>query len=105
VTTELNTDEYNSTLTDRMINVTGIAHPAIDIWPYVNELVSQKIISAYVFENRIVEIVYQNDGNTFDHVLLPAENASFFIVIVIDLVQQMIVGHYKLDLNELYGLN
>jgi len=104
MTTELNMDEYENTLTERMVNVTGIEMPPVDIWPYVQELVSAKIIAEKVYNEQLVEIAYRNESSTYDHVLLPTANRDIFIVIVIDLVNALIKGHYRQDLNEVYGL-
>jgi hypothetical protein len=101
--TELSIDAYESTLTERMVNITGIAGPAAEIWLYAKELADQHIIPGAVLEKKAIEIIYQNEDKTFDHVLLPAENENVFIVIVIDLLQKKIAGHYRQDLNEVYG--
>ena len=104
MTTELNIDQYERTLTERMVNITGIELPAIDIWPYVQELVNKKIIPEEVFTNQAIEIAYRNESGSFDHVLLPTQNRDVFIVIIIDLTNKQIKGHYRQDLNEVYGL-
>jgi len=87
-----------------MRNVTGLNNDTIDIWPYVKELADEKIVSAQIAADKIVEIVYQNDSKTFDYILLPHDKENIFIVLVIDRLQQKIAGHYRLDLNEVYGV-
>ena len=104
MTTTLNIDAYESTLTERMVDVTGITGPVTDIWPYVRELVSEKIIPESVLAKKTIEIIYQNENKTFDHVLLPTENAGVFMIVIIDLIQKKIMGHYRQDLNEVYGV-
>jgi hypothetical protein len=103
MTRELTYDQYKSTLIHKMENVTKTATPVLDIWPYVQQLVNQKVVLPYVFENNLVEIVYRNGDNSFLHVLLPTDNTNTFIVIIIDLKKIEIKGHYRLELEMEYG--
>ena len=101
---QLTEAEFKSTFTYKMLNVTHTAEPTVDIWSYVQELVIEKIVMKYVYERKLVELVYRNSENTFDHVLLPTNSANVFIVIIVDLEQKNIKGHFKLDLSKEYGL-
>ena len=101
---ELNTEDYQEEFNEGMRNVTGLNNSGVDIWPYVQELVEEKIVSAPIAEKQLVEIVYQNDSNTFHHILLPHDKENIFIVVLVDLQQQTVAGHYRLDLNDVYGL-
>ena len=85
-----------------MTDVTETAEPVVDIWQYVEELVREKIIDSYVYENNLVEAVYRNDTSTFDHVLLPTGHKDVFIVLVVDLINATILGYNRLDLIKLY---
>ena len=87
-----------------MTDVTQTAKPVVDIWNYVEELVKQKLVDKYVYENNLVETVYRNDASTFEHILLPTDNPNVFITLVVDLVSESIFGHIKLDLNQKYEL-
>jgi len=105
MTTELTEKEYKSTMTGKMTDATESAEPIVDIWPYVEILTKDKIVLDYVFANELVESVYTNGDGSFHHVLLPTDNKNVFIVLVIDVIRQRIKGHFKLDLNEQYGLS
>ena len=52
-----------------------------------------------------MEAVYENDENTFQHILLFANQKNTYVVIIVDMICKSIIGHYLLDLNEKYGLN
>ena len=104
MTRQLTEEEFKSTFTDKMVDVTETAEPIVDIWPYVQELTKDKIVDQYIFDNGLVEKVYRNQTGTFDQVLLPTSDKNIFIVILVDLVVENIKGHYKLDLNKEYGL-
>jgi hypothetical protein len=104
LTKQLTEPEFLTTFGATMTDVTETAEPIIDIWNYVEELVEQDIVDIYVCNNNLVKKVYRNDTSSFDHVLLPTDKKNVFVTIVIDLKNQIIVGHIKLDLNEKYGL-
>ena len=90
--------EYKETMNERMIDVTMTAEPVVDIWPYVLQLTLDKVVLEYVFKNELIEKVYRNDNGTFEHILLPSDNSNIFIVVIVDLKQIRIKGHYRLDL-------
>lgn len=104
MTTLLTEKEFKSTFTDKMVDVTQTAEPVVDIWQYVQELTTNKIVDQYIFDNGLVEKVYRNQSNTFDQILLPTPDKNTFIVILVDLLNKKIKGHYQLDLNAEYGL-
>jgi len=105
ITKQLTEAEFKNTFTDSMLDVTVNAFPTVDIWSYVQELVAEKIVTEYVYDRKLVELVYRNNENAFDHVLLPTNSANVFIVIIVDLEQKNINGYFKLDLNKEHGLD
>ncbi len=79
MTRELTEQEYHETIGTNMTDVTEIADPAVDIWPYVRVLVNEHAVSEHVVEETLVEKVYRDDTGTFDHILLPTEKETVFI--------------------------
>lgn len=104
ITTQLTYDEYKRTMTGKMLDVTEMAEPIVDIWSYVQHLVTDNVVLEYVYNNQLVEAVYRNDKSTFDHVLLPTDKPNAFVAIIVDLEQREVKGHFRLDLNKEYGL-
>lgn len=104
MTSELSKEQFINTMNGEMTDVTESEEAVVDIWDYVEELVNQRLIKPLVLERNLVEKVYRNTVSTFDHILLPTETTNNFIVIIVDLIQKKIAGHYKLNLNEEYGL-
>lgn len=104
MTKQLTETEFRNTFGSKMTDVTETAEPIVDIWDYVKELVNQNIVDKYVLENNLVEKVYRNDTSTFDQVLLPTERQNVFIVFVVDIANETLLGHFELDLNKEYGL-
>ena len=78
MTTLLTEKEFKSTFTDKMIDVTQTAEPVVDIWPYVEQLVEEKIVEQFTFENGLVEKVYHNQTTTFEQILLPTSDKNVF---------------------------
>ena len=96
---ELTPEEFINTMSAEMEDVTEWAEPVTDIAPYVQALIDEQLILPNTLDDELIEIIYRNEEGTYDHVLLPTENDEVFIAIVIDLVEEAIMGHYKMDLN------
>ena len=97
---ELTPEEFILTMSEEMEDVTETAEPVVDITPYVAELIAENLILPNTLEEELIEIIYRNEEETFDHVLLPTDDEEVFIALVIDLENERIVGHYRMDLNE-----
>lgn len=100
----LDVAEFEATLSEPMRDVAATATNVIDIWPYVaaipvNELFGAKVVNGYV------EHVYRNGNDTFDHVVVVTQTQNVFVVVVVDLTRDRILGHHLLDLNQQYGLS
>jgi hypothetical protein len=100
----LTTDQYMQTMSPEMIDVTDSVSAMVDIWPYVELLAEEGIVPEYVYENALIELVFRNQSDTFDHVLLPTDNDQVFVVIIVDLILKIVKGHLLLDLNKEYGM-
>ncbi len=96
--TELTYEEYLDTMSEEMTDVTETTDATVDIWPYVAHLVKHGIVTAEVLEKQEVEIVYWNEDETFEHVLLPTDKEEVFVVVVVDLDEELVIGHHILDL-------
>jgi hypothetical protein len=104
MTIQLTKEQYLKTMLPGMVDVTEKAEAVIDIWPYVKELMDQKIVLPLVYEKELVEKVYRNQTRSFDHILLPTPDPNVFVVVIVDIDQKNISGHYLLNLNNEYGL-
>lgn len=101
---ELSKKEFEKTFSNEMIDVTKTAEPIVNIWEYAKVLSYQKLIPSIVYKKELVEFVYKNCGNTFEHVLLPTSEKNVFIIIVVNIIKKKIEGHYKLDIKKEYGM-
>ncbi len=88
-----------------MKNVTDNAEVIADIRGYAKILLERKLISEYGYNNHLIEAVYINDDNTYQHILLFTDKKNCYVVIIVDVRHRMILGHYLLDLNREYDIN
>jgi hypothetical protein len=58
-----------------------------------------------ILEEGIVEKVYRNSVNTYDQILIQTVKNNVYFVIIININDKKIFGHYLLDLNKEYGIN
>ena len=97
--------EYLATMNSPMTNVTDNANPTVDIWPHVRHLVDLKLVPERVLENYLVEAVYRDPTNSFDHVLLPTGSKTVMACLIVDIRNRNVVGYHMLDLAKEYGLD
>lgn len=88
-----------------MKNVTDTAVFISDIWDYAQELLDNGLISEYGYYGHLIEAVYVNNENTYQHILLFTDTENCYMVIVIDVIGKTIAGHYLLNLNKEYGIS
>lgn len=100
---ELSESQYIQSMGSKMNDVTESAKPLINIWCYAEQLLKNHILSEYGFKKQLIETVYENDEKTYPHILLFTNRKNFYMVIVVDMINQTVYGHYYLDLNEKYG--
>jgi hypothetical protein len=87
----------------KMSDITDTAEAVVDIWPYVQQLSAENLVSKYAADNQLIQFVYRNQAGTFEHVLLFGESPHHIITIVVDMVNANIKGYATLDLDEEYG--
>jgi len=104
MTNELTEEQYLKTMTEKMVDITANAEAVVDIWDYTEQLIFEEKLDKAIVENQFVQSMYRNDSNTFDHVLLPTGENNVYVVILVDLMNEVIIGHYILNLNHKYGI-
>ena len=95
--------EFKATLAGPMRDVLETATNVIDIWPYVAAIPKSDLFG-HQWVDGVVEHVYRNASETYDHVLVFTKSKNVYLAVIVDLRRDEILGHYLLDLNELYGL-
>ena len=102
---QLSKAQYLGTMSDKMLDITEAAELSDDIWDYAGELLCISPISEDGVLQRQLESVYENDEHTFRHILLFGNKKNCYVVIVVDIADNSVLGFYSLDLNEEYGIN
>lgn len=92
-----------------MINITGREDElspkgVLDIVPYYRTIPVADFGSHKPYDD-FVESVYRSGDDRFDHVLMMTWTANEYMVIVVDLLSDQILGHHLLNLNAEYGVN
>ena len=100
----LSKEEYLQTFRPPMRNVTGTERSVIDIWPYVNEAIAADLPQCDP-DGVEVELVYRSSDDLFEHVLLPTGEKNVYMVLIVSLRADAVLGHRILDLNQEYGLD
>jgi hypothetical protein len=95
--------EFKATFADPMSDVLRSATNVIDVWPYAAAIPAADLLGHKIVDG-VVECVYRNGTNTFDHVLVPTQTKNTYLAIVVDLQRDTVFGHHLLDLNDEYGL-
>ena len=86
-----------------MADVTNLAMPVVDIWPYVGS-VPELERQGHDIWGQFVDRVYRNATASFDHVLVMTKTKNVYLAVVVDLVDGHIHGHHLLDLNRKYEI-
>lgn len=106
VTKALSGDQVTAIFdTSSFSNVTMTATNVLNIWPYVSNIPHSDYAGYSLTKNGDVETVQRNYEGTFDLVHLATDIKNAFLVVVVDLKNDKIHGHFILDLNKEYGIS
>jgi hypothetical protein len=97
----LTKDELLQCFAEPMRDMTAAPEAAADIWPYVDGLDLSRLGITNIGD---VAQVYRDGRLRYDQVLLRTDITNVFLVIVVDLSAEAVLGHHLLDLNIEYGL-
>lgn len=103
MTRHLSATEFLSTFSAPMRDVLVTATNVIDIWPYVGAVPAGDLAGHEIVDGSVAH-VYRNADGTFDHVIVVTNVQNVFLVVIVDLTRDTILGHHLLDLNREYGL-
>jgi hypothetical protein len=86
-----------------MRRVQSDASPPFDFWPYVEEIPVEDWGGHDFSAGRVTHVYTQQEGR-FQFVNIDSEDKNVFLVVVLDLHERLVLGHFLLDLNREYGL-
>ena len=95
--------EFLATTTPRMDRTSGESARPFDFWPYFDAIPAPDFQGFNCSESE-VSLVYRTSDGRYEHVLVNSEDKDVFMVLVLDLHVQRVVGHHLLNLPMLYDL-
>lgn len=96
----LSEQEFKACFVAPMSEVTESDEADVDIWSYVDGLDLDDLGLPGLND---VRYVYRDSQRRFDQVLIGTGRFNSLLVIVVDLIEREIFGHFLLDLNEEYA--
>ncbi len=101
----LEREKYNSTLTEKMVEVKKTDSNIFNIWPYVSRLKSAKVLSKKIKDHDLIYKIYRDSSEKFEHILLSTEDKNNFVTIIVNKKRKKTLGYSFLDSNEQYDLS
>ncbi|MES2240858.1 MAG: hypothetical protein V4497_11440 [Bacteroidota bacterium] len=93
----LDEEKYRSTMIRKMLEISTKDITVFNIWPFVSQLKTAKILSHKIKERELIYKVYRNSTEDFEHILLSTEKDNNFVVVVVDKNKNKTIGYYLLD--------
>ncbi len=101
----LEKEKYNSTMTEKMVEIKSTDSNIFNIWPYVSQLKSAKILSAKIKDHDLIYKIYRDSSEKFEHILLSTEDKNNFVTIIVNKKRKKTIGYSILDSNKRYDLS
>ncbi|HTY88423.1 MAG TPA: hypothetical protein VMB80_13220 [Candidatus Acidoferrum sp.] len=95
--------EYLATMAEPMKRLPSDAEAPFEFWDYF-DAIPLSDFSGHDFSRGSVTYVWEHPSGQYQHVLVDSEDKNVFMVIVLDVVSRIVLGHRLLDLNREYGL-
>ena len=94
---KLTTEEFAATKIGKPEKIEA-GEPLFDFWPYV-EAIPVEDFGSYDCSAGVVGHVYRM-GDQYEHVLIQSQFAEVAMVLVLDLANKEVCGHYLLDIRK-----
>lgn len=99
----LSEEQFAACFGPKMQRLSQDEEPPFDFWPYV-EAIPPGDFAGHDCSDGTVEWVYRYPAGHLEHVLIRSDTRDVFMVIVIDALNKVVVGHHLLDLPNLYDI-
>ena len=100
---QLSEAEYLATIAEPMKRLPSDAEAPFDFWDYF-ESIPFSDFEQHNCSARVVTYVWEHPTGCYQHVLVDSENKNVFMVVVLAISNQKVLGHRLLNLNQEYGL-
>jgi len=92
--------EYKATMEPEPIQIGPDDEPPFDFWPYF-DAIPEEHLGGHDFSEGSVNYAWQMPAGRLQHVLVNCETPNVFLVLILDLNAETVLGHYLLDI---YGV-
>ncbi|GAA3270867.1 hypothetical protein Dvina_11490 [Dactylosporangium vinaceum] len=89
--------EYKATMEPEPVQLGPDADPPFDFWPYFDRIPPGDL-QGHDFSEGVVTYAWHMPLGNLQHVLVNCEQPSVFLVLVLDLAGNRVLGHYLLDI-------
>jgi hypothetical protein len=89
--------EYKATMAPEPIQIGPDDDPPFDFWPYFDQI-PEAHLGGHDFTDGNVTYAWHMPASGLQHVLVDCERPNVFLVLVLDLATETVLGHYLLDI-------
>ena len=97
----LTKEEYDETLSPKMVNVTETADEIVDLWGYADPVIESEYHNCSAWDWRVNHI-YESQNGLYQHIGIAVPIDDTYLVLIANIKEKEIIGHYILDLGALY---
>jgi hypothetical protein len=98
----LTKEEYDDTLSPKMLNVTETADEIVDLWGYADPIIEAEYHNCSAWDWKVNHI-YESQNGSYQHIGIAVPVDDTYLVVIVNKIQKEIIGHYILDLGALYS--
>jgi hypothetical protein len=99
----LSKTEHLATMEEPMKRLPSDSFAPFSFWDYF-DAIPPADFQGHDCSEGVVRDAWETFADKYQHVLVDSEDKNVFMVIVLDLVNSTVLGHFLLDLNREYGL-
>src|SRR5579885_2825604 len=94
---------YRKTFGKKMLRVSPDGNAPFPFWHYVDQIPKEDF-KGFDCSEGSVQWVWREEGGRFEHILIDTkEDKDVFMVVILDMLKQEVVGHRLMDFKSEYG--
>jgi hypothetical protein len=89
--------EYKATMEPEPVQIGPDDEPPFDFWPYFDDI-PESHLGGHDFSEGVVTYAWHMPAGGLQHVLVNCERPNVFLVLILDLATETVLGHFLLDI-------